>query len=210
MEIKTMTHVLAAAGMLLASFAFISAAGADAGHGKKDGEEETAETHRHDSGQSMQDHMQMMHEAMEEHGGHQHGEHLEAMEHMSPAHMRQHMKEMMEIGLALPPMNAENGRTVFLSKGCIACHAINGIGGTLGPSFDADKMPSPMNIFEFAARMWRGAPAMVELQEQLFGEPIALTGQELADIIAFAHDGEAQAALSNEDVPDEFRKMIEN
>ena len=89
-------------------------------------------------------------------------------------------------------------------------HAAKGIGGTMGPSFDADKMPEPMNVFEFAARMWRGAPAMVELQEQLFGEPIVLTGQELADIIAFAHDEQVQASLTEEDVPEEFRKLIGN
>lgn len=210
MNTRTMTHAFAAAGLLLAGFAVMPSASADAGHGNATSEEEPADGHRRESDQSMLEHMQMMHEAMKEHGGHEHGEHLEAMEHMSPAHMREHMKEMMDIGLAMPPMDAEKGRTLFLKKGCIACHAVKGIGGTMGPSFDADKMTEPMNVFEFAARMWRGAPAMVELQEQLFGEPIVLTGQELADIIAFAHDEQVQASLTEEDVPEEFRKLIGN
>ena len=34
-----------------------------------------------------------------------------------------------------------------------------------------------MNSFEFVARMWRGARAMTELQEELLGEVISLDGQ---------------------------------
>jgi len=63
-------------------------------------------------------------------------------------------------------------------------------------------MDLPMNPFEFAARMWRGAPAMVAAQEDELGGQIEFTGQELADIIAFVHDSEEQKAFSAGDIPE--------
>jgi hypothetical protein len=67
-------------------------------------------------------------------------------------------------------------------------------------------MPMPVNTFEFAARMWRGAAAMIGMQPQLFGE-ISLTGQDLADLIAFAHDSKEQSELREADIPEKFRDM---
>ena len=130
------------------------------------------------------------------------------MKTVSPERMRRNMQAMMGLGLALPPMDSRRGRQLFLGKGCVACHAVNGIGGQMGPSFDATSMPKPMNPFEFAARMWRGAPEMVALQQAMLGEVISLSGQEMADIIAFVHDEEAQAQLSADQIPDEFLELI--
>jgi len=70
-------------------------------------------------------------------------------------------------------------------------------------------MPRPMNAFEFAARMWRGAQAMSALQEDMLGEVIALDGQDLADLVAFAHDAEEQARLTEEQIPDSFQRLID-
>ena len=148
-------------------------------------------------------------EMMEMHRGHEHEHDFAAMERLSPEQRDHVLALMRDVGLALPPMDPEHGRELFLEKGCVACHQINGVGGNLGPTLNADDMPEPMNAFEFAARMWRGAPAMTELQEQLLGDPIELTGQELADIIAFAHDEEAQAKLSPEQVPEKYRDVLE-
>ncbi|MEH6647827.1 c-type cytochrome [Sulfitobacter sp.] len=41
--------------------------------------------------------------------------------------------EMMAPGLMMPEMNAEEGRRLFVSKGCVVCHSINGVGGTDAP-----------------------------------------------------------------------------
>ena len=49
-------------------------------------------------------------------------------------------------------------------------------------------MPKMMHPFEFAAKMWRMAPAMIAARDEVFGEQILFTGEELADIIAFVHD----------------------
>ncbi len=114
----------------------------------------------------------------------------------------------MGAGLILPEMNAQEGRRLFASVGCVVCHSINGVGGTDAPMLDAEFMDTPMNPFEFAARMWRGAEAMVELQRDELGDVIELTGEELAAIIAFVHDPEEQARFSEEDIPEEIEAMM--
>ena len=72
-------------------------------------------------------------------------------------------------GLVLPIMNSARGRVLFATKGCVACHAINGVDGQDAPPLDASTMPRVMNPFSFAARMWRGAEVMMLLQQDLFG-----------------------------------------
>ncbi len=118
------------------------------------------------------------------------------------------MGQMVGPGLTMPEMDAESGRKLFASKGCVVCHSVNGVGGPAVP-LDAATMSLPMNPFEFAARMWRGAEAMVALQRDELGEPITLTGQELADIIAFVHDAEEQEKFTEADIPHEMEDMME-
>lgn len=152
----------------------------------------------------------MLEQMREMHEGHEHGHDFEAIEDMSPEQRRRVMDAMHDIGLAVPPMDAHRGREIFVEKGCIVCHQVNGVGGEIGPSLNAADMPVPMNAFEFSARMWRGADAMIEMQQELFGEQINLTGQDLADLVAFAHDQAEQKELSDSDIPDNFRALIEN
>ena len=73
---------------------------------------------------------------------------------------------------------------------------------------DAEFMDTPMNPFEFAARMWRGAEAMVELQRDELGEVIELNGEELAAIIAFVHDADEQRKFSGKDIPEKIEAMM--
>ena len=83
-----------------------------------------------------------------------------------------------------------------------------GIGGKDAPMFDASSMALPMNPFEFAARMWDGAEAMVALQREELGEPIKLTGNDLTDIIAFVHDADEQKKFSKSDIPPRIMDMM--
>lgn len=115
---------------------------------------------------------------------------------------------MMSPGLLMPMMNPARGRELFAAKGCVVCHSVNGVGGEDAPALDADTMSMPMQPFEFAARMWRGAAAMIAMQEDELGGQIDLTGQELADIIAFAHDPAEQAKFSQADIPDNVADMM--
>ena len=115
---------------------------------------------------------------------------------------------MMAPGLMLPSMDAARGRALFAEKGCVVCHSVNGVGGEDAPMLDAEFMDEAMNPFEFAARMWRGAGPMVMLQEDELGGQIDLTGQELADIIAFVHNASEQKRFSEADIPQEIEEMM--
>ena len=104
-------------------------------------------------------------------------------------------------------MSAERGRKLFASKGCVVCHAVNGIGGPHTP-LDASTMKLPMNAFEFSAKMWRGAEPMILLQREQLGGQIELTGQELADIVAFVHDEREQKKFSRRDIPPKILELV--
>ncbi|WP_159588894.1 c-type cytochrome [Chelativorans xinjiangense] len=145
----------------------------------------------------------------EMHEGHEHGHDFAAIESMAPEDMQRVIRVMTDIGLAVPPMDAHRGRELFMAKGCVACHQVNDVGGEIGPALNAADMPSPMNAFEFAARMWRGAGAMVGMQQELLGEQINLTGQELLNLVAFAHDEAEQREVSKDDIPAEFREFTD-
>ncbi|WP_292668570.1 c-type cytochrome [Mesorhizobium sp.] len=115
---------------------------------------------------------------------------------------------MMSPGLMMPVMNPANGRKLFAAKGCVVCHSVNGVGGTDAAALDASTMTPMMNPFDFTARMWTGAEAMIGMQREELGKQIQFTGQELADIIAFAHDAEEQKKFSEADIPPEIDKLL--
>jgi hypothetical protein len=69
-------------------------------------------------------------------------------------------------------------------------------------------MDHVMNPFDFAAKMWAMAPIMIAAQEEAMDGQILFSGQELADIIAFVHDDEAQHHFSLDEIPVEMRKMM--
>jgi cytochrome c len=110
--------------------------------------------------------------------------------------------------LVMPIMNSTRGKKLFVGKGCVACHAINGVGGHDAPNMDAHTMQGLMNPFDFAAKMWNHAPAMIAAQEGAVGEQIYFTGAELADIIAFIHDDQAQHSFTEADLTTEAREMM--
>ena len=99
-------------------------------------------------------------------------------------------------------------RDLFTGKGCVVCHSINWVGGKAGPALDADPYEPGLDVFDFAARMWRGAPTMIVLQEMELGYQIELTGQELADLARFIHDAEAQRNFQETDVPELIRDWM--
>lgn len=110
--------------------------------------------------------------------------------------------------LIIPMMSPERGRRLFVDKGCVACHAINGVGGHDAPAMDAHREMGLVNPFDFAAKMWNHAPAMIAAQQEALGEQIYFTGDELADIIAFLHNDEAQHGFSEADLTSKAREMM--
>jgi hypothetical protein len=107
--------------------------------------------------------------------------------------------------LMMPQMDPSRGRKLFASKGCVACHAVNGVGGHDATPLDAHTMDRMMSPFDFIAKMWRMAPAMIYAQEEALGEQILFTGEEIADIIAFVHHDEEQHKFSEADIPPKIR-----
>jgi mono/diheme cytochrome c family protein len=95
-------------------------------------------------------------------------------------------------------VDAARGRTLFVSKGCVVCHAINEVGGTNAPPLDPEGTPGDVDGLDFVARMWRGAEAMIFMQQQELGAQIDFTGQELADIIAFVQDPKERRKFSEQ------------
>jgi len=112
--------------------------------------------------------------------------------------------------LAFPMMNADIGKRTFVEKGCVACHAVNGVGGHDAPAMDAHQNMEYVNPFDFAARMWNHAPGMIAAQEEAFDEQVSLTGDDLANIIAFVHDDKAQHTFSDKDLTAKARKMMDH
>ena len=106
-----------------------------------------------------------------------------------------------DVRLVMPVMNSERGMSLFIEKGCVTCHSVNGVGGHDASPLDAHAMDPVMNVFEFAAKMWAMAPSMIQAQEEALGEQILFTGEELAHIIAFVHDDEMQHRLTEAHIP---------
>lgn len=110
--------------------------------------------------------------------------------------------------LVIPLANAEEGRRLFVGKGCVVCHAVNGVGGKAAPALDAASDEPYFDVFDFAARMWAGAPTMILLQEMELGYQIELSGAELAHLAAFAAAPEVQAGFSEQDIPEVIRDWM--
>ena len=113
------------------------------------------------------------------------------------------------LGYHLVSSNSARGKQLFVNKGCVVCHSINGAGGDAGPALDIDPWVRKIDVFGFAARMWKGAEEMVALQVMEVGFTIELNGQQLAHLAHFLHDYEAQKTFSDEDIPAIIRKLLE-
>jgi mono/diheme cytochrome c family protein len=90
----------------------------------------------------------------------------------------------------------DNGRKLFASRHCQACHAISGKGGTIGPELGRRHHVS---LTQFAATMWNHAPGMTAQMQARGIQVPRLTGQEMADLVAYLYvshyfDGDANAS----------------
>ena len=82
-----------------------------------------------------------------------------------------------------PAQNPLSGSRVFGSKGCSKCHAVNGIGGKVGP--DLGRIQANRSFNDLAAAMWNHLPAMaasIKEHRQAFPQ---LSAVEAGDLIAF-------------------------
>src|SRR5499426_1766008 len=77
------------------------------------------------------------------------------------------------------------GARVFAAKGCEKCHAINGVGGKIGP--DLAKSTKAHSFFDVAAALWNHLPRMTDRMKQLGITRPELTSQEAGDLIGFLY-----------------------
>ncbi|HXH86588.1 MAG TPA: c-type cytochrome [Nitrospira sp.] len=113
-------------------------------------------------------------------------------------------------GLALPPMDPLRGKALFASKGCVLCHAVNGVGGTDAPNIDASTMEPTMNPFDLVAKMWNHSSGMIAMQQEEMGHQITFkNGQEIEDIVAFLHDAAVQKTFTKDDIPADIKEHMD-
>lgn len=80
--------------------------------------------------------------------------------------------------------NPEAGRRVYAEKGCGRCHAINGIGPSIGP--DLGRAPRQQaTITQMAGILWNHAPAMQKVAKEQGIRWVPFQGSEMRDLIAY-------------------------
>jgi cytochrome c len=112
------------------------------------------------------------------------------------------------VRLGMPIMDSEHGMRLFAGKGCVVCHAINGVGEHDAKNLDAHSTHPLISAFAFSADMWAIGRDMVEAQERALGHRFVFTGDELADIIAFVNDDDQQHRFTEADIPPEVKKLM--
>jgi mono/diheme cytochrome c family protein len=82
------------------------------------------------------------------------------------------------------PGTPARGERLFRDKQCAACHTIAGAGGTVGPELGR---AHHVSLTQFAGLMWNHGPTMwARMKERGVAVP-ELTGQEMADIVAYLY-----------------------
>jgi len=84
-----------------------------------------------------------------------------------------------------PTQDPLAGSRVFGTRGCVKCHAVNGVGGKVGP--DLGRVPRPRSFYDLAAAMWNHLPKMAERMRELGIARPQLDPRETGDLIGFLY-----------------------
>jgi len=85
----------------------------------------------------------------------------------------------------LLPEDPTKGNRLFVSKGCVRCHAFKGDGGKIGPDFGRVDLGNTQ--LDMAAKLWNHIPSMNIGMEQARMIKPNLTGQEFTEISAYLY-----------------------
>lgn len=83
------------------------------------------------------------------------------------------------------PEDPLKGSRLFVSKGCIQCHAIWGIGGTLGP--DLAQLSRNKNLLQLAGMLWSHSPKMLEIMRKRDIPRPMFVPQEMGDLLGYIY-----------------------
>lgn len=81
------------------------------------------------------------------------------------------------------PEDPLKGSKLFVSKGCIKCHAIWGIGDALGP--DLAQMSKDLDLLQLAGLLWSHSPKMIEIMQERGVSRPSFTPQEMGDLMGY-------------------------
>lgn len=77
-----------------------------------------------------------------------------------------------------------SGKKMFTEKKCVQCHAIDGVGGKVGPDLAREK-DFPRTLTQMAAEMWNHAPEMIRRMKNRRIKWEDFSAQEMADLLAY-------------------------
>lgn len=77
------------------------------------------------------------------------------------------------------------GQLLFVSKGCVECHAVRGAGGRIGPDLGRSSVKG--SFYEIVAAMWNHNGTMNEKMKELRLVRPHFEGTELSDLVAFLY-----------------------
>lgn len=83
------------------------------------------------------------------------------------------------------PGTPEHGEKLFVEKSCATCHAVGGRGGTVGPALGG--RAHHVSLTDFAGLMWNHGPHMWIQMKQRGVQVPQLTGQDMADVVAYLY-----------------------
>lgn len=83
------------------------------------------------------------------------------------------------------PENPLKGSRLFVSKGCIKCHAIWGIGDALGP--DLAQMSKEQSLLQLAGLLWSHSPKMIEIMQERGVSRPTFSPQEMGDLMGYIY-----------------------
>jgi mono/diheme cytochrome c family protein len=90
-----------------------------------------------------------------------------------------------ESGSAILPGNPLEGSQLFSEKGCLRCHAINGVGGVGGP--DLGQGILKRSLLDIAGVMWNHSPGMAHVIEERHAARPVFKAPEMASLLSFLY-----------------------